>query len=94
MASDVQEVFKGKSATQLSELQKQIERKLRERFVLKPNSVLCNNRKKNKKKVYYKKLPLDKLTKNNEVLYSINISLGSSFLPVLSYRCNWNENGI
>ena len=31
VASDVQEVFKGKSATQLAELQKQIERKLRDR---------------------------------------------------------------
>ena len=31
VASDVQEVFRGKSATQLAELQKQIERKLRER---------------------------------------------------------------
>ncbi len=32
VASDVQEVFKGKSASQLAELQKQIERKLRERY--------------------------------------------------------------
>ena len=31
VASDVQEVFKGKTASQLSELQKQIEKKLRER---------------------------------------------------------------
>ena len=31
VASDVQEVFRGKSAAQLAELQKQIERKLRER---------------------------------------------------------------
>ena len=34
VASDVQEVFRGKSADQLAELQKQIEKKLRERLVM------------------------------------------------------------
>ena len=36
VASDVQEVFRGKSADQLAQLQKQIEKKLRERLVIAP----------------------------------------------------------